>query len=371
MEDAALARLLADVEPDRVERTISAKDTDKIGQAICAFANDLADRRQPGVLFIGARDDGGCAGLAVTDELLRNLAAFRSDGNIQPLPVLTVQKRSLSGCDMAVVTVQPSGVPPVRYKGVVWVRVGPRRARASAEEERRLADKRRWLDLPFDVRPMPLSSINELDLDLVRNLYLPAAIAPDVVAQNERPLLKQMASLRLLTPDEQPLPTVLGLLVCGRGPRPRLPGAYIQFLRFDGAALASPVIDSEAIAGPLPELLAAVNRKLEAHIREAVDIASGPTDLRRPDYPISAVRQLVYNAVLHRNYDGTNAPARIAWYSDRIEISNPGGPFGQVTIENFGQPGMVDYRNPALRRRWSTSAMFRSSASVWRSRGLN
>jgi len=45
-----------------------------------------------------------------------------------------------------------------------------------------------------------------------------------------------------------------------------------------------------------------------------------------------------------------DAPAtvRVYWFDDRIEIHNPGGPFGSVTPENFGQPGVTDYRNPNL-----------------------
>lgn len=39
---------------------------------------------------------------------------------------------------------------------------------------------------------------------------------------------------------------------------------------------------------------------------------------------------------------------RINWFDDRIEIRNPGGPFGSVTAENFGSPGVTDYRNPNL-----------------------
>jgi ATP-dependent DNA helicase RecG len=42
------------------------------------------------------------------------------------------------------------------------------------------------------------------------------------------------------------------------------------------------------------------------------------------------------------------APVRITWLSDRVEIQNPGGPFGQVTAENFGEPGVTDYRNPTI-----------------------
>jgi ATP-dependent DNA helicase RecG len=58
------------------------------------------------------------------------------------------------------------------------------------------------------------------------------------------------------------------------------------------------------------------------------------------------LEQLTRNAILHRNYDSTSAPVRIFWFADRIEILSPGGPYGQVTIDNFAQPGLTDYRNP-------------------------
>lgn len=78
--------MLLDVENDRVERTISTTNTDKFGQAICAFANDLPNHKQPGYLFLGVTDDGAVSGINVTDELLKNIAAIRTDGNIQPQP---------------------------------------------------------------------------------------------------------------------------------------------------------------------------------------------------------------------------------------------------------------------------------------------
>ena len=50
--------MLLDVENDRVERTISTTNTDKFGQAICAFANDLPNHKQPGYLFLGEVSQG-------------------------------------------------------------------------------------------------------------------------------------------------------------------------------------------------------------------------------------------------------------------------------------------------------------------------
>jgi ATP-dependent DNA helicase RecG len=128
MDDHELEILLHDLEADRVERKASISDRDKICQAICAFANDLPNHRQPGVLFIGVNDDGSHAHLAITDELLRTLADLRSNGNILPFPTMIVQKRVLGGMELAVIVVEPSDAPPVRYRGRVWVRVGPRRA---------------------------------------------------------------------------------------------------------------------------------------------------------------------------------------------------------------------------------------------------
>lgn len=51
---------------------------------------------------------------------------------------------------------------------------------------------------------------------------------------------------------------------------------------------------------------------------------------------------------MHRTYEHTNAPVRVSWFSDRIEILSPGGPYGTVTAETFGRPGLADYRNPSL-----------------------
>ena len=69
--------MMGDLESDLVERKESLRgDTPvEIRQAVCAFANDLPDHRRPGVVFVGARDDGQPAAATVTDELLLQLAA--------------------------------------------------------------------------------------------------------------------------------------------------------------------------------------------------------------------------------------------------------------------------------------------------------
>lgn len=63
------------------------------------------------------------------------------------------------------------------------------------------------------------------------------------------------------------------------------------------------------------------------------------------DYPTESVRELLMNVILHRNYQSTG-PIRFYQFSDRIEIQNPGGLYGEASPENF--PRVNAYRNPVV-----------------------
>ena len=174
-----------------------------------------------------------------------------------------------------------------------------------------------------------------------------SALAPEVLEENQRSLAQQLTSLRFTTPEPDSYPTSLGILVTGKEPRYFIPGFYIQFVRFDGAELTDPIVDRKDITGSLMDLLRYTDEVLQANISTASDITAQPIEIEQPNYPIVALQQLVRNAVMHRSYEETNAPVRVYWFNDRIEIQNPGGLFGQVNRQNFGR-GVTDYRNPHL-----------------------
>ena len=345
VSDDELLFLLCDAESDRVERKRSFKnEADKARQAVCAFANDLPNHCKPGVLFIGVEDNGEPSGLHITDELLRSLADIRDDGNILPLPVITVEKRILKGTEIAVVTVMPSDSTPVRYKGQICVRIGPRQGWASAGEERILNEKRRAKDVQYDITPIFGATLDDLSKVFFDNEYLPAAFSEEVIIANSRSYEERLASLRMVYSIDDPVPTVLGLLAIGKKPQDFLGGAYVQFLRFDGTDVVDTIIDAEEFKGPLPAIINRMDNKFSGHNRNAVDLSQG-RQIDTIDYPKEAFFQLFYNALMHRNYEGTNAPVHVHWFNDRIEITNPGSPYGNVTVDNFGQPGFNDYRN--------------------------
>ncbi len=349
--DNQLEEMLADTESDLVERKESllgdAQTT--IRETICAFVNDLPGHDRDGVIFVGAKNDGSPAGLEITDSLLVQLGGMKDDGNIVPPPTLTVSKRRLRGVDhLAVLTVTPSDSPPVRYRGRIWVRTGPRRSLATAQDERNLSERRRHGDSPFDSHPLNSARIADLSLRYFEEQYLPSAFSSDVLQANDRTTEQRLMATKMATADEPPVPTVVGVLTLGVAVRALMAGAYVQFLRLDGPTVASPVIDEQLVEGRLEDLVRRLDDKLASHNRVAVDFTSSTTETRHAMYPLAALQQVTRNAILHRTYEGTYAPVRVYWYSDRVEVVSPGGPFGSVTTANFGEPGITDYRNPNL-----------------------
>ena len=74
----------------------------RAAKAICAFANDLPNSRKNGYLILGAYDNGELSGLKVTDDLLKKIAAIRSNGNILPIPVMSVDRFQFPEGDLLV-----------------------------------------------------------------------------------------------------------------------------------------------------------------------------------------------------------------------------------------------------------------------------
>jgi ATP-dependent DNA helicase RecG len=338
-----LITLLTDIESARIERTEAIKATDKFAQAVCAFANDIPNTRQPGYLAIGVDDSGRPSGLTVTDELLRNLAQLRSDGNILPLPALSVEKFVFPDGEVAIVEVLPSDMPPVRYKGQIWIRVGPRRAVANEQEEHILLEKRIARAHSFDIRPIPEATLKDLSLRIFTE-YRNSVIAQETIAENHRSIEEQLASLRFYDIRNN-CPTNAGILLFGINPRYFLPGAYIQFLKFPGKTMTETPLDQMEISGTVPVMAERIKDKFLAHNKTHMKQGIGFRDEIFYDYPEWSIREFIHNALIHRDYQ-SNAPARFYWFEDRIEIQSPGGLYGIVTLETMTH--INDYRNPVL-----------------------
>ena len=337
--------MLLDLENDRIERTISTTNTDKFGQAICAFANDLPNHKAPGYLFLGVLDDGKVQGLNVTDDLLKNIAAIRTDGNIQPQPSMVVEKVSLPEGDVVMVEVQPHKFPPVRYKGRVWIRVGSRKGVASEADEHLLLEKRAANITTFDATPCFDATLNDIDQQVFKHDYLPKVIPDEVNDSDKRDIREKMQALGFYN-TKYDCPTYAGIIFFGKNPERFLGGAYVQYVRLGGGGRAGKIVTEHKFSGNLCKILDELDTFIKTTIinRRPIPVSAIREDYF-VDYPYWATRELVMNAVCHRDYTG-NGPVQFYQYDDRIEILNPGGLYGKANSQNF--PRVNDYRNPVI-----------------------
>jgi ATP-dependent DNA helicase RecG len=155
----------------------------------------------------------------------------------------------------------------------------------------------------------------------------------------------QLAALRFFDREAQ-CPTHAAVLLFGKDPLYFVPGAYIQYVRYRGGSQADPVVSERRYDGDLLSVLRALDESAQALAEARPVPGTGLADRLVFDYPPAALHELLVNAVIHRNYEGSTTPVLVNHFEDRIEIQSPGGLFGDLTAADF--PGGTSYRNPVL-----------------------
>ena len=344
LTEAELKKLLTDLESETVERSRAFDKAEKMGQAISAFANDLPGRKQPGYLLLGVENDGQISGKRISDEQLTSLGGLKTEGALLPPPSMAIEIFNFPEGDVAAIEVFPSAYPPIRYKGQAWVRVGARKALATDEDLHILNERSKSAGIRFEEMPCTAASLEDLDLNLFRNHYLPRAIQADVIEDDQRSVEEQMAALRFYDRTHK-APTNLGMMLFGKHPEMYIPSAYLQYVKFNAADNGGDILAEHAYKGPLLQTIADLNAFVKVGVASPHPVKiSALQEETVCDYPDWSIRELLLNAIIHRDYQIGNAPVKFYEYNNRIEISNPGGLYGQATPENF--PYVNDYHNP-------------------------
>jgi ATP-dependent DNA helicase RecG len=149
--------------------------------------------------------------------------------------------------------------------------------------------------------------------------------------------------------------TIAGLMLFGLYPQgffPQLcitavvvPGNEIGTIGEDDARF----IDNKKIEGTIPQMLDGALSFVQRNMRIKTIIDENGKRADKAEYPIKAIRELVLNALIHRDYsiNTENSPVRIMMFPNRFEIENPGGLYGRITIDTLGKVG-ADTRNPYI-----------------------
>ena len=202
-----------------------------------------------------------------------------------------------------------------------------------------------------DIRPAEGVSQSALDQKKVED-YLERK-------RRERPNLAQMSEetqLELTGIVRDGRVTMTALLLFGLYPQAYYPQLSILATNVPGEEIGivdeagNRFLDTKRIEGTIPDMLDGALMFVRSNMRTAtrIDPATGNrTDI--PQYPMDAVREAVLNALVHRDYSfhTESMPIQLTMYANRMEITNPGGLYGRLTVDQLGQV-QPDTRNPVL-----------------------
>lgn len=151
-------------------------------------------------------------------------------------------------------------------------------------------------------------------------------------------------------------PTVAALMLFSVYPQAYFPQLCITAVSVPGKEMSATgsvgerFIDNKRIEGSITQMLndALIFVRKNMKVKTIIDAETGMRN-DRTEYPVIAVRELVLNALIHRDYSihTESAPITITMYSDRMEIENPGGLYGRMTLDSLGFVS-ADTRNPYI-----------------------
>ena len=149
--------------------------------------------------------------------------------------------------------------------------------------------------------------------------------------------------------------TVAGLMLFGLYPQGLFPQLCITAVVVPGKEIGDVgeendrFLDNKKIEGTIPQMIDAAMNFVKRNMKSKTIIDDEGKRADKSEYPLKAVREIIINAIVHRDYsiNTENSPVRIMLFSDRLEVENPGGLYGRITIDNLGKVG-ADTRNPFI-----------------------
>ena len=339
-----LLEIIANGENSRVEFKCDDVRAEQLAKEIVALVNF-----QGGHILLGVEDNGTISGLKrkKIEEWVMNVVADK----VHPLVLPSYEEVSMGEVGRVAVLTFPQGnsKPYVRkHNGAeeIFIRVGSTSRLATREQQMRLYE----IGGMLHTEALPVSRTSSSDLDRVRiENYLKDIIRDPALPDSPQTWEDRLANLGFLI-EPGGLCTVAGMVLFGKQPRRHLRQAGLRVFAFSGKtktyqARLDLIMDAPLAArfdvrdggrhviddGLTEKFLQAI----EPFITEEADQITG--GLRRDKswlYPIEAIREIVINALVHRDWT-RSVDIEVGLYEDRLEVISPGGLHNSMTVEKM------------------------------------
>jgi ATP-dependent DNA helicase RecG len=297
---------------------------DDFAAEICAFANT-----EGGMIILGVKDNGEINGLKETKQLeekIMNIGRQNILPEISPnFFISEIQNKKIAAIEIFKSPFRPHQT----NKGVFYIRVGTTKRKASRDELGRIYQDAGIIS--YDQCSVKESSLIDIDQNKV-NQYFHQVYNKDIY--NESIDIEQLfCNLKILKQEDLTV-TVGGILLFGKDPQKFFPQAIIKLAVFEGNDITSKMIDKKEIKQTLPLQIDEIEKLIQLYMKKPSKI-EGFKRIYKTEYPIEAIREVVVNAIAHRNYSIYGSSIRIFMFKNRIEVYSPGRLPNTITLNNI------------------------------------
>lgn len=323
----------------------------RLYDTLSSFSNQI----DGGIIIFGIDEDAGYDVVGVYDAQDLQKKVGEQSLQMEPVvrPLFTVAKID----DKMVVSAEISECDiydkPCFYKGAgrmrgSYIRVGDSdQPMTEYEIYSYEAFKRRIYD---ELRTVDRSTMEHLKKDNITE-YL-------IKLRSQKSNLMNLEDERILESQgisQDGFPTVAGLMLLGEYPQEFFPQLSVTAMVVQGKEIGrlggdgERFIDNKRIEGTISQMLEATLAFVRRNMKVKTIVNEDGVRADKPEYPIKAVREIILNSLIHRDYSvhTERSPVRLVMYEDRLELENPGGLYGRITIDALGKEA-ADTRNPYL-----------------------
>lgn len=358
MNRAELLEMIRNDESSGVEFKSDDIDAGRLAQEIAALLN-----LEGGHILLGVEKDGSVSGLNRQPSKAEEWVMQVARDHIQPAvnPYWEVLE-PLPGKSVGVISL-PANAPDKPYKakrGSAWVtkiRVGTTTRDATREEEGRLYQQSG--QLRYGLKPVPGTTVSDLDRRRLRD-YFERILGWDAVDPEDADEWAAVLRNLDLAVDSagNTASTIDGMLIFGENPGRFLPQSGVRTICYTGQEPEYATRSDEQLRGALVPLRALDGSLVETGLVDRVwdfvrrnttptAILRGAERVDQWEYPEEVIREIVVNALIHRDYSIVGTDIILSIFSDRLEIQSPGRLPNTVTVDGM-RSGTRYSRNQTL-----------------------
>ncbi len=322
-------------ESEEMEFKLSLTEWRDIVETVSAFSNTKG-----GMIKIGVADDGEIIGTTVGKNTIEKLAN-QIKQNTDPLVFPSIVTEEKDGKEVIVIHVKEGESKPVFAFGRAFKRVGKTNQRLGHEDIRKLSIQ--TSKVYWDGQICKGTELDDIDWDFIKEVFIPLyeKISEKKVAGKPIDLLRALGTIK------KGKPTNAGILLFGKDSSKFFLNSHIALGRYIGKAVSGEKLDYKEFVGNLFEQIDKCTKYIVEHT--ALMSRLIPGEVRRtdiPEYGLFSIRELITNAVCHRDYEERGGKIIIKMFDDRIEFYNIGGLPAGVTPKNITT--QQSSRNPII-----------------------